>query len=311
MSRFGRSFPLPRRITFRRKIPILQNTFEGGTNGTGITAGNSGGLSGDAFNVLTLAGTPVSTATYINTPDRPAPSESTLVARLNTVGSTSGAAYFQWTTALTNFPPSGAKNEFWARAYIYVATAATLRFFGLRNGTTQVGGWGYINNTTRNIVIRDSAGAASAVMGTGTPVNAWYRVEWYYNRTTGNVEIRLYLRPNDTTYDESLTATGLSLGASGWDRFDFGPHTAGADIYVDDYAVSTSGWIGPNPYPSETPIADAGADQLGVTWASTVNLSGSNSIGTGLTYKWEQVYGPTVTLNNPTTATPNFVADDE
>jgi hypothetical protein len=58
------------------------------------------------------------------------------------------------------------------------------------------------------------------------------------------------------------------------------------------------------------PTANAGPDQ---TWASaaTVQLDGTGSTdpeGDALTYSWNQLSGPIVTLSDPTSATPTFVA---
>ncbi|MDJ0749178.1 MAG: PKD domain-containing protein, partial [Woeseiaceae bacterium] len=58
------------------------------------------------------------------------------------------------------------------------------------------------------------------------------------------------------------------------------------------------------------PLADAGADQL-VAEGASVNLDGTGSSdpdGSIVAYAWTQTAGPTVTLNNATTATPDFAA---
>lgn len=63
--------------------------------------------------------------------------------------------------------------------------------------------------------------------------------------------------------------------------------------------------------PNAPPVADAGADQGPINTGQTVTLSGGASTdpdGNPLTYSWTQVSGPTVTLINPTSANPTFVA---
>lgn len=63
--------------------------------------------------------------------------------------------------------------------------------------------------------------------------------------------------------------------------------------------------------PNGPPLANAGADQGPINTGSTVTLNGSGSTdpdGDTLTYHWTQVSGPTVTLINPNSATPTFVA---
>lgn len=61
--------------------------------------------------------------------------------------------------------------------------------------------------------------------------------------------------------------------------------------------------------PPTPPIASAGPDQV-VEPATVVQLNGTGSqtFQTPLTYQWVQLSGPTITVQNPTTATPTFVA---
>lgn len=63
-----------------------------------------------------------------------------------------------------------------------------------------------------------------------------------------------------------------------------------------------------NKCTNTAPTANAGADQT-VIKGATVNLTvtGSDPEGDQLTYYWEQVSGPAVTINNKRTATPSFV----
>jgi hypothetical protein len=62
-----------------------------------------------------------------------------------------------------------------------------------------------------------------------------------------------------------------------------------------------------------SPIADAGPDQT-VDSGATVQLDGTGSSANGgspiVSYQWTQVSGPTVTLDDPTSATPSFTAPD-
>lgn len=64
-----------------------------------------------------------------------------------------------------------------------------------------------------------------------------------------------------------------------------------------------------NPPANQPPTADAGPDQV-VDEGDTVNLSGSGTDPDGdtLSFAWAQVSGPSVTLANPNTQTPSFVA---
>ncbi len=68
--------------------------------------------------------------------------------------------------------------------------------------------------------------------------------------------------------------------------------------------------IGTRRVGSAPPVADAGANQLGIP-AGTVTLNGSGSydpLGLPLTYQWTQISGPQVTLSNPTAPVTTFTA---
>lgn len=64
---------------------------------------------------------------------------------------------------------------------------------------------------------------------------------------------------------------------------------------------------------NSAPVADAGADQVGVQ-PGTITLNGSGSHdpeGDPLTFRWEQTAGPSVSLSGMTTAQASFTAADE
>jgi hypothetical protein len=63
---------------------------------------------------------------------------------------------------------------------------------------------------------------------------------------------------------------------------------------------------------NSAPVADAGPDQIGVT-PGPVTLNGSNSRdpeGDALTYRWEQIGGPSVSLSGMNTAMATFTAQE-
>ena len=61
--------------------------------------------------------------------------------------------------------------------------------------------------------------------------------------------------------------------------------------------------------PSPPAVADAGVNQR-VDAGSTVNLDGSGSSGSDLTYSWTQASGPSITLSDSAIASPSFTAPD-
>jgi hypothetical protein len=66
-----------------------------------------------------------------------------------------------------------------------------------------------------------------------------------------------------------------------------------------------------NPVPNNAPTADAGEDVTGVVYGDAVTLDATGSSdpdGDPLFYRWSQVGGPTVELDDPRSATPSFEA---
>jgi hypothetical protein len=115
------------------------------------------------------------------------------------------------------------------------------------------------------------------------------------------------------SYNETLT----NLGGSG--RFVVGVEV-GNFFHPKDYAASNNPVpmdvpriryeIGQRRVGSAAPVADAGANQLGIP-AGTVTLNGSGSydpLGEALSYQWTQLSGPSVQLSNPTGVTTTFTA---
>ena len=83
--------------------------------------------------------------------------------------------------------------------------------------------------------------------------------------------------------------------------------TALTDVETRTIIITDSGSGGGNT----APVADAGPETVTVLEGQTVVLSGVNSYdpdGDTLTYLWEQVSGPAITIAAPTNATTSFVA---
>lgn len=83
------------------------------------------------------------------------------------------------------------------------------------------------------------------------------------------------------------------------------------ELTVSDGVASSAASIDVNVLPNTVPIANAGPDQGPINTGQTVTLNGSASSdpdNNPLTYQWTQVSGPAVTLTNPNSANPTFVA---
>ena len=101
--------------------------------------------------------------------------------------------------------------------------------------------------------MRDTSGNVIITTTTTVPLNAWYRVEGYVtsNASTGQMEMKLFTSPGSTTPAETQTSSAAQDTAGGnLYQMRFGPSSAGVTgltYYMDDVAMSTSGYVGPGP----------------------------------------------------------------
>lgn len=106
---------------------------------------------------------------------------------------------------------------------------------------------------------------------------------------------------NPTSANASFTAP-IGLAANQQLRF---------RLTVSDGVDSATADVDFTVLPNSPPLANAGPDQGPVNTGQTVTLNGNGSSdpdGNTIAYQWTQVSGPAVTLINPTSATPSFVA---
>jgi hypothetical protein len=217
----------------------VSNSFEGGTNTTTISAANSGGASGNAFDLVSIgAATPF---TFDNTQA----AHGSLSAKIAPTASSTTVA--EWNTSV------GTQTEFWGRAYVYLTgnPASTWLFHRVQNAGTNVA---RIALTTGRLIRLDGGSANTALFtaATALPLNAWCRIEWHIlvSATVGQLDVRIFRTALDgTTADESsaLAAT-QNLGAQAT-QYQFGgvqgSATPSGTFWFDDVAISTVGWIGP------------------------------------------------------------------
>jgi hypothetical protein len=214
---------------------IANNTFEGGTSGTTISTANSGGLSGDAWDLVTIGAS--ATATY----------DSARSAHGNDSGSFTTPAgavttFTEWNTRV------GTQTEIWGRVYYFDdvnnVNARPIRVF---NGAGLAGA---IDIDTSGHVFL--ANAAATVVATGTiavPAGRWFRIEFHMiaGATTGTIESKLFTSADGTIPDETLTATNTNMNTQ-FTKYDFGMTVAVANMsfWIDDILIDTTGWPGPS-----------------------------------------------------------------
>ncbi len=214
----------------------LTNSLEGGTAGTTITGANSGGISGNAFN-----GPAVGTGATLAY-DSTTAAHGTLSAKIAT-GSTATNSYLRWSTALGTVP------TVYTRQYLYLpalpATATRVLAAIGANGTDaalQLLPTGQLR----------SLNAGAAVLNTSTtvlPLNQWVRIETMItgSTTSGQVQVKIFLTPDGTTPDETLTSPLTNTAGAISDlRFGIsGTAVANTTYWLDDLDATTTGYPGP------------------------------------------------------------------
>ena len=217
---------------------LVSNNFEGGTNGTTISTANSGGTSGTAFSAVTIGAT--ATAVFSNTQ-----AAHGNLALAVTTGTTSSTSYVQWGSAAV-----GTLTTVYGRAYFYATAApgtsdAIIEF---QNAGTFVCG---IQMTTGlQWLIQDAAFGAVHTFTNTIPTGQWVRIEWkiVFSATVGQVTLNYYSTKDSTAAIETYTSAATqNFGASanavgfGWNN----AHVSQPTTYIDDLALSTTGFLGP------------------------------------------------------------------
>lgn len=220
--------------------PPLENTLEGGSDGTDITQANSGAASGDAFDIVATAGT--TTMNYDNSVAHDG-SFSMEVA----TGATPGNAYRGWTNL------GDLTGAVYFRFYLRVPSAPVAsqwiaRFHdgaGSRSAD-------FLYNTSGFLRAGNAAGTSLTVGDVVVSTSSWVRIEirLVSSTTAGEFWWKLWNSPEATgTPDDEVNLTGLVLGPNTDDvRFGAISGTSGNTNYTyrfDDLAVSTVDWIGP------------------------------------------------------------------
>jgi len=199
----------------------LKNTAEGGSNTTAVTAGNSGGVSGDA---LTQGG--VGTVTF----DNSQVFAGSLAYKFVTAASLS---YTGWNPCPYN--PA----ILYMRAYIYLTNYSVGYIF--RAGT---GALGLLINSSGHLL---AAGPGGNVTGTGTAasLNTWYRIEGMFVAGAGNAQafVRMY-DTSGTLLDSVNNAANNNVSTFGFALIGSSISNSTTTLWLDNLAASDQAWIG-------------------------------------------------------------------
>ena len=216
----------------------VENTAEGGTNGSLVTVANSGGGSGTAWTTVSIGLTAAfaydtSTAGYGSTSYRTAN------------GITLGANYVAWDSTVV-----GAVPRMYGRMYVRLSTGGYLRELARwRSGATQVARLRV--NTSGALELRTTSGGAPTTGGVGSvflAANIWYRIEWDIRPgSTQTNTIRLYAG-HSTAVLETITGTGDFSTATTINEQAIGQLTTAVllpDMWLDSIVATDVGWPGP------------------------------------------------------------------
>lgn len=219
---------------------LLINDSEAIPVGSTPSTANSGSVTSNAFDVVntTVGGTVVADTSVF--------AHGSQSLRFTILGDTNSNALVEWTTSL------GSQNQIWVRAYIYLtqfpAAGSNLRFFRAFNASSTLCAAIAINPTGK-ILGLDSAGATQTQSTASIVLNQWCRVEAYISAstTTGQLEVKLFNTMDSTvpTDIKNTAATLNTLGPITQAQYGPGNTTNIAPFNMDDFGVSTSGYIGP------------------------------------------------------------------
>ena len=221
--------------------PPLYNTYRGGTPGTAISVGNSGGASGDAWSNVTTG------LNCTNTYEID-PLSGELVCHM-VMPATAAATHNDWTGLGSLTVP-----VFCSFYLLKTATPPANWFYPMvaqNNAAARCCG---VVITTGNLLRFDNAAGTSVLTSTMiVPNNQWVRIETKItpSTTVGVTEYRLYLEadaPKDN-FDETKTVTAQVLAAN-IDQVLYGLTTTvtnmnGQHWYFKNAGVSTLDWVGP------------------------------------------------------------------
>lgn len=284
----------------------FRNGFEAGTNGTVITAANSGGGSDVAFSVFGAG------AKFSN---------------LRAHSGTLSAEYTDSSASTYGSVSHSAETLIAAKGYIWFPSANSGGEFNLVGLYDTAGTSIVIFRLTAGNVLRlyvsggggSNAWAPSATMPTGQWVRFEMLVEQGTTTSNGRIRAAIFANESTTPVADSGWLEGVNLGGGSVSitRTRFGkcaPNSVATGVTLDDVLLYTGTDYAsfPTSIGNDAPIVSAGGDQT-VAGGATVTLAGTASDpgGSVASTVWSYVSASSTgspTLTGGTTLTPSFVA---
>jgi len=239
----------------------LENTAEGGTDETTVTAGNSGGTSGTAWTSVTID--PTCAVVY----DTAQAAHGTVAYRVST-GATTGQAFVRWTVASVA--------RVYGRMYFRLSALGSNRALGRvrSTGATQAARWAI--SAADKLELRNAANGLVWTSTSTLAADTWYRLE--YNAlagASGQVTLTLYAGESTTAIETSgvqTAAYGSDIVDIDWGQVANGPNLPA--MWIDSIAASTAGALGPVSAVALANSAEGGTDELVPTTGNTGGVSG-------------------------------------
>lgn len=216
---------------------VKQNTAEGQTSGTTVSAANSGAGSGDAFSTVSIGTNAAITF------DNAHAHGGTRAYKVSTT--TTPGDYLVEYRGLT------AQATYWVRAYYYFTanptnTTGLYLYYGVSSATIR----GYLQLNTAGKL--QNVDAAFSVINTATnaiSLNQWIRIEHMFtgSATVGQLEVKLFNTVESTTATETLTTTALQNTGGTVDAVWFGDsgNASVGPYWMDDIVVDGAAYPGP------------------------------------------------------------------
>lgn len=282
-------------------VTTASNNFEGGTNGVAVTASNSGGASGTAFDIMFGTALTYSTA---------AATQGTMGASVAT--SAIGAAGWN----LANVTKCSAHMKFTISAVPTTGDMYLMRYHnsgGTRLFDVHVQGTGKLR-------IFDASGAT---VWTGTNVltpSTVYRLEAYVvagsTASNGTIKVGYYLGNSTTPVETVYLNTAANVGtASSFAVVYMGKYNNAVESYTfDELALDTtlSDFIGV-PTASPPTVSITANQNVAANAAVSATVTASSSSGTITGYAWSVLYSSTTspTLTGASTTTVSLTATSD
>jgi hypothetical protein len=220
-------------------VASKQNIVNGIPNGNTVTAANSGGTSGDAWN-----STSSTSATLIS--DNTHTAHGTQAVKIATT--TAQVSSMTWTLT--------ASGTWWFRIYFWIdsiVAATNPSLCRLRGTTDTVQAMRVTFDDTRHIQLRNTSNSLISTMTAAFTFSQWNRVEGFCTpgsgTTSGAGEAKLFVGDNSTPVTNgTLSTTGQNMGSvTNIDAINFGQVVALASLpaeWMDDFAVSNVNYPG-------------------------------------------------------------------